>query len=114
MFRNNFVQHTLYEVIRQRISTSVLNKIVEEATIRHALPSPNGAYLRIYYTTQFEIKPPRIALIMNKPKLLHFSYKRYLINYLRDNINFEGTPIHILARGKNERADEQDDELVEF
>ncbi len=104
----------IYENYAQRISTSVLNKIVEEATIRHALPSPNGAYLRIYYTTQFEIKPPRIALIMNKPKLLHFSYKRYLINYLRDNINFEGTPIHILARGKNERADEQDDELVEF
>jgi GTP-binding protein len=104
----------IYENYAQRISTSVLNKIVEEATIRHALPSPNGAYLRIYYTTQFEIKPPRIALIMNKPKLLHFSYKRYLINYLRNNINFEGTPIHILARGKNERADEQDDELVEF
>ncbi len=89
----------IYENYAQRISTSVLNKIVEEATIRHALPSPNGAYLRIYYTTQFEIKPPRIALIMNKPKLLHFSYKRYLINYLRNNINFEGTPIHILARG---------------
>ncbi len=104
----------IYENYSQRISTSVLNKIVEEATIRHSLPSPNGAYLRIYYTTQFEVKPPRIALIMNKPRLLHFSYKRYLINYLRNNINFEGTPIHILARGKNERADEQDDELVEF
>ncbi|XPV70081.1 MAG: ribosome biogenesis GTPase Der [Halarcobacter sp.] len=104
----------IYENYAQRISTSVLNKIVEEATIRHALPSPNGAYLRIYYTTQFETKPPRIALIMNKPKLLHFSYKRYLINYLRDNINFEGTPIHILARAKNERSDEHDEDLEDF
>jgi len=104
----------IYENYSQRIPTSVLNKIVEEATIRHALPSPNGAYLRIYYTTQFETKPPRVALIMNKPKLLHFSYKRYLINFLRNNINFEGTPIHILARGKNERAEDQDEDLVEF
>ena len=99
----------IYENYAQRISTSILNKTIETAVIRHALPSPNGNYLRIYYTTQFETKPPRIALIMNKPKLLHFSYKRYLINFLRDNLDFEGTPIHIVARGKGEREiDEQD------
>jgi len=92
----------------QRISTSVLNKVIEEAVIRHALPSPNGAYLRIYYATQFETKPPRISLIMNKPKLLHFSYKRYLMNALRENINFEGTPIHLVARKKGEREEEQE------
>jgi GTPase len=103
----------IYDNYSQRIPTSVLNKVVEEATIRHALPSPNGAYLRIYYTTQFEIKPPRIALIMNKPKLLHFSYKRYLINYLRNNINFEGTPIHLVSRGKGQR-EETEEELEEF
>ena len=103
----------IYENYAQRISTSILNKVIEEATIRHALPSPNGAYLRIYYTTQYEIKPPRIALIMNKPKLLHFSYKRYLINYLRKNINFEGTPIHIIARGKGQR-DIDEDEVEAF
>ncbi len=103
----------IYENYAQRISTSILNKVIEEATIRHALPSPNGAYLRIYYTTQYEIKPPRIALIMNKPRLLHFSYKRYLINYLRKNINFEGTPIHIIARGKGQR-DIDEDEVEAF
>lgn len=92
----------------QRIPTSLLNKTIEEAVIRHALPSPNGAYLRIYYATQFDNKPPRIALIMNKPKLLHFSYKRYLMNYLRENINFEGTPIHLVARKKGEREEEQE------
>ncbi len=92
----------------QRISTSILNKAIEEAVIRHSLPSPNGAYLRIYYATQFETKPPRIALIMNKPNLLHFSYKRYLMNYLRDNINFEGTPIHLVARKKGQREDEEE------
>ena len=99
----------IYENYSQRISTSVLNKTIETATIRHSLPSPNGAFLRIYYTTQFETKPPRIALIMNKPKLLHFSYKRYLINFLRSNINFEGTPIHVVARGKGEREENEED-----
>ncbi len=103
----------IYENYAQRIPTSLLNRTIEEATIRHALPSPNGAYLRIYYTTQFQTKPPRVALIMNKPNLLHFSYKRYLINFLRDNINFEGTPIHIVARKKGERADEDDEHISE-
>ncbi len=98
----------IYENYSQRIPTSVLNKTIEEAVIRHALPSPNGAYLRIYFATQFDNKPPRIALIMNKPKLLHFSYKRYLMNYLRENINFEGTPIHLVARKKGEREEEQE------
>lgn len=98
----------IYENYSQRVPTSVLNKTIEEAVIRHALPSPNGAYLRIYFATQFDNKPPRIALIMNKPKLLHFSYKRYLMNYLRENINFEGTPIHLVARKKGEREEEQE------
>ena len=99
----------IYENYAQRIPTSVLNKAIETATIRHSLPSPNGAYLRIYYATQFETKPPRIALIMNKPRLLHFSYKRYLINFLRNSINFEGTPIHIVSRGKGEREEKEED-----
>jgi GTP-binding protein len=103
----------IYENYAQRIPTSLLNKTIEEATIRHALPSPNGAYLRIYYATQFETKPPRIALIMNKPNLLHFSYKRYLINFLRDNINFEGTPIHVVARKKGQREEDQEEEYFE-
>ncbi len=90
----------IYNNYSQRISTSILNQTIEKAIIRHALPSPNGALLKIYYVTQFEIKPPRISLVMNKPRLLHFSYKRYLINFLRKSIDFRGTPIHLVARGK--------------
>eukprot|EP01155_Anaeramoeba_flamelloides_P029386 Anaeramoba_flamelloidesa85110_48.p1 GENE.a85110_48~~a85110_48.p1 ORF type:complete len:467 (-),score=36.01 a85110_48:496-1896(-) len=99
----------IYDNYSRRVPTSVLNNTVEEAIRRHSLPSPNGNYLRIYYSTQFEQKPPRIALIMNKPQLLHFSYKRYLINFLRDNIDFEGTPIHLVARKKGERSDEEEE-----
>ena len=98
----------IYDNYTQRIPTSALNRVIEKAVIRHALPSPNGAYLRIYYSTQFETKPPRIALVMNKPRLLHFSYKRYLINFLRDNFNFEGCPIHIIARGKNDKVGDEE------
>jgi len=98
----------IHENYTQRIPTSKLNKVIENAVIRHALPSPNGAYLRIYYSTQFDNKPPKIALIMNKPNLLHFSYKRYLINFLRSNFNFEGTPIHIIARGKNDNMGDEE------
>ena len=98
----------IHQNYSQRISTSVLNNIIEMGTRKHALPSPNGAYLRIYYSTQFATKPPRVAVIMNKPNLLHFSYKRYLINFLRDNLQLEGTPVHIVARGKGEREEEQE------
>jgi GTP-binding protein len=92
----------VYDNYKQRITTSVLNRIVETAVIRHALPSPKGQTLRIYYATQFETSPPTIALIMNKPRLLHFSYKRYLINFIRDNLNFTGSPIRIVARGRGQ------------
>ncbi|GGD33618.1 GTPase Der [Malaciobacter pacificus] len=99
----------IFENYSQRIPTSQLNKTVEEAVIRHALPSPNGAYLRIYYATQFSNRPPKIALIMNKPSLLHFSYKRYLINFFRSKFNFEGTPIHIIARGRKDNVVDEEE-----
>jgi GTP-binding protein len=72
------------------------------------LPSPAGNRLRIYFATQFDANPPTIAVIMNKPKLLHFSYKRYLINFLRDHLGFEGVPVRVVARGRGERTAEQE------
>ena len=92
----------------QRIPTSQLNRVIEEAVVRHSLQSQNGVYLRIYYDTQFSTRPPKIALVMNKPNLLHFTYKRYLINFLREQFNFEGTPIHVIARGKNDRMGDEE------
>jgi len=77
----------IFENYTRRITTSALNRVIEEAVIRHSLPSPNGAYLRIYYATQFSSRPPRVALVMNKPQLLHYSYKRYLVNFLSKKIS---------------------------
>jgi GTP-binding protein len=68
--------------------------------MKHHLPSDQGKLVKIYFATQFDTKPPRIALIMNRPKALHFSYKRYLINQLRDNFDFEGSPLILEAKAK--------------
>ena len=93
----------VYGNYTKRIPTSKLNEWIKEATIRHNLPTDvRGREIKIYYATQFKIKPPTIALIMNKPKL-HFSYERYLINFLRQKEDFTGTPIVLIPREKGER-----------
>lgn len=84
----------------QRISTGKLNEVIQSALRRHTLPSVNGMNIRLYFATQYDIRPPRIALIMNKPQGLHFSYRRYLTNRLRDEFNFEGTPILFKAKSR--------------
>lgn len=94
-----------------RIPTSRLNDCIAEATKRHQLPSDHGKIVRIYYATQYETCPPQIALVMNRPKALHFSYRRYLVNFLRDSFDFSGTPILISARGRKEqRVIEEEEE----
>ncbi|MEA2051074.1 MAG: ribosome biogenesis GTPase Der [Campylobacterota bacterium] len=98
----------IFDNYHRRVPTSILNETIEKAIRRHALPSPAGNRLRIYFATQFDANPPTIALIMNKPKYLHFSYKRYLINFLRDNLDFEGVPIRVVARGRGERSAEEE------
>jgi GTP-binding protein len=103
---------TIYENYNKRMSTSVINELIRKAIQRHALPSPNGNRLRIYYATQFNTNPPTVALVMNKPRMLHFSYKRYLINIFREYLDFEGTPIRIVTRGKGERFDDEELNVV--
>ena len=95
----------LYEMIlhvnenySQRISTSKLNEVLERAMQRHQLPSMHGQIIRIYYATQYQTRPPRIALLMNKPQGLHFTYRRYLTNKLREAFDFTGTPILFKAK----------------
>jgi len=85
----------------QRISTGKLNEVIQTAMRKHILPSVNGQNIRLYFATQYDIRPPRIALIMNKPQGLHFSYRRYLTNQLRAQFDFEGTPILFKAKSKN-------------
>ena len=87
----------------QRIPTSKINEVIERALRRHTLPSVSGQVIRIYYGTQYETRPPKIAIIMNKPSGLHFTYRRYLTNKMREAFNFTGTPLLFKAKKRGEK-----------
>ncbi len=82
----------------RRIATGVLNRALNDAILKHSPPSRKGRRLRIYYATQVAVEPPTIVCFVNDPKLMHWSYQRYLINFLRREFGFEGTPIRLHAR----------------
>ena len=97
---------SIYERYKQRIPTSKLNEVIKFAIGKHHPPSHNGAVVKIKFATQYEIKPPKIALIMNRPDGLHFSYKRYLANTIRSRFDFRGVPLDISARRRGERVED--------
>jgi GTP-binding protein len=92
----------------QRIPTGELNDTLREAIRRHHVPSHNGAVVNIKFATQYETKPPKIALITNRPEFLHFSYIRYLANFFRSKFDFEGVPLDIVARKRGQRVDDDE------
>lgn len=81
-----------------RIPTNTLNGIIQDAQIMNETPMFNGGRLKIFYANQVATKPPTFVLFVNNPNYMHFSYKRYLENKLRDSFNFDGTPIKIILR----------------
>lgn len=85
-----------------RISTGALNDLLSEAILLNQPPSDKGKRLKIYYGTQVAVKPPRFVLFVNDVELAHFSYIRYLENQIRQNYNFEGTPIVMSCRPKKQ------------
>lgn len=101
--------HRLPEVISyvaeqnaMRIATSILNQVIEDAVAINPPPTEKGKRLKILYVTQVKIKPPTFVIFVNEPEIMHFSYQRYLENKLREAFGFEGTPIQMIIRGKNE------------
>ena len=86
-----------------RISTSVLNQVINEAIAIVQPPSDKGKRLKIYYGTQVGSKPPTFVIFVNDKKLFHFSYERYLVNQIRKEFDLTGTPIRIISREKNEK-----------
>jgi GTP-binding protein len=98
----------IYSRYTQRIPTGELNDTLREAIRRHHVPSHNGAVVNIKFATQYETKPPKIALITNRPEFLHFSYIRYLANFFRSKFNFEGVPLDIVARKRGQRVDDDE------
>ncbi|MBE7058697.1 MAG: ribosome biogenesis GTPase Der [Ruminococcaceae bacterium] len=98
----------LYEMIKfvadqasQRISTGMLNDVLNEAVAMVQPPSDKGKRLKLYYMTQIKVKPPTFAVFVNRAELAHFSYMRYIENRIRQNFGFEGTPIVFKIREKD-------------
>lgn len=81
-----------------RMSTGMVNDIINEAVLLNQPAISGGRRLKILYTTQVSVKPPTFALFVNDPEIMHFSYQRYLENQLRKSFGFEGTPIRFLLR----------------
>ena len=88
-----------------RVSTSVLNQVLNEAIAIVQPPTDKGKRLKIYYMTQASTKPPTFVVFVNDKKLFHFSYERYLINQIRKEFTLTGTPVRMIVREKNEKEE---------
>ncbi len=99
----------LYELIKfvsnqasLRISTGMLNDLLNEATAMVQPPSDKGKKLKLYYATQVSIRPPTFVIFVNNMELFHYSYERYIENQLRKSFGFEGTPVRFIHREKSD------------
>ena len=90
------------ENIKREIKTSILNDVISEAYITNLPPTYKGRRLKIYFVNQSGTKPPKFTFHVNSKGLVHFSYERYLENKLRENFDFEGTPIIIQFKNRGE------------
>jgi GTP-binding protein len=97
----------VFENCTRRIPTRELNEVIRQATIKHHIPSHKGKPVNILFASQYAVKPPKIALISNRPGGIHFSYIRYLTNRLRENFDLEGTPVMLIPKKRGEREEEE-------
>jgi GTP-binding protein len=87
---------------KKRVSTSAINKLLRETVAKHPPASKPGKWLKFYYATQADIAPPTFVFFCNDPENVHFSYKRYLENQIRDQFGFVGNPVRMTFRGREE------------
>jgi len=92
--------HMAYQNHSMRIATGVLNDVLTEAMALNQPPVDKGRQLKIFYGTQVSVKPPTFVLFVNDGELMHYSYKRYIENQIRESFGFAGTPIHFLVRNR--------------
>jgi len=94
----------VYEERMVRITTGELNRLVEDAVIRHAPPHKAGKRLKFYYTTQASVDPPTFVFFVNDARLVHFSYQRYLENQIRKRYGYLGTPLKLVFRSRSKES----------
>lgn len=106
--RVNKLYETINNVASQnalRVTTGMLNQVLNEAIAIVQPPTDKGKRLKIYYMTQATTKPPTFVVFVNDKELFHFSYERYLVNQLRKEFGLVGTPIRMIVREKGENAE---------
>ncbi|MCJ0942005.1 ribosome biogenesis GTPase Der [Mammaliicoccus sciuri] len=86
---------------RKRVQSSTLNEVITDAVAMNPTPTDTGRRLNIFYATQVAIQPPTFVIFVNDVELMHFSYKRFLENRIRDAFGYEGTPVHLISRKRN-------------
>ena len=89
-----------------RVSTSVLNQVINEAIALVQPPTDKGKRLKIFYGTQASTKPPTFVIFVNNKELFHFSYERYIVNQIRKEFGLVGTPVRIIVREKSEKKED--------
>ena len=92
----------VHEAYYTRISTSILNQVMQDAQMMNQAPDFNGGRVKILYASQVSTCPPTIVLFVNNKDFMHFSYLRYIDNRLRETFNFDGTPINIILKNRKE------------
>ena len=92
----------VYENASKRITTGVLNDILQDAILNYEPPAKNGQKAKIMYATEASTNPPKFVIFCKNPELINFSYQRYLENRLREKVDFMGTPIQLVFKGKEE------------
>ncbi len=93
---------TIAEERKKRIPTSTINSAMQEAFVHHPPPAARGKPLKLLYVTQAGVEPPTFVFFVNDPKIVHFSYMRYLENEIRARFGFEGTPIRLIYKPRGE------------
>jgi GTP-binding protein len=93
----------VYQERLKRLPTTVVNSVVQEAVAARNPPRKGSKQLRIFYATQAEVNPPTFVFFVNDPKLIHFSYQRYLENKLRQALGFDGTPLRLVFKTRGEQ-----------
>lgn len=92
----------VYENASRRISTGILNDILHDAILNHEPPSKGGKKCKIMFVTEGSVNPPKFVFFCKEPQFINFAYERYLENKLRERIDFSGTPIKLMFKGKEE------------
>ncbi len=92
----------VYEARFRRIATSDMNRLMRDVIGKHPPPQKGGVHVKFFFTTQASLDPPTFVFFVNKPEWVHFSYRRYIENQIRENYPFPGTPIRLFFRPRSE------------